>query len=432
MGAEKENPIIDEIKGELRKLNAILTFVVYCLFFLLLKFLYETLIEISAPSIAAILTIIAFILVFSMSMFKALARKAIRNISDYAAKCDALLRFTKDIRTEEAYIDILLGKILEHAMTLIKAETGLVLLLEEDKFVLKAARGVQADTFSGKTFSLEEGIIGQILTNNRIVRVEDAADADRLLPRVDTMVHSLLSAPLHSGKSVMGAIVLINKLEQKFNSDDEAAINYFAEQAAISLENARFHEDQKNYEIHVTELLMQAMDSHLPIKREHSEKVAQYSQLIAQGINLPFERRKELHLACLLHDIGFIKYPPTAEMEQKVYLKHVEAGFNLLKSINFFRKVAPIVLHHHERYDGTGYPAGLKGEAIPLESRIIAIAEAFDVLTNEKSYRRSMGYAAVLQEMRENAETQFDPELLAVFIREVERVIPELYVPAPA
>lgn len=424
MPAKSELPIIHELRCELRKVNAIMTFVVYCIFFLLLKFLYDTLIELSASSIETILSIVAFIIVCSMFLIRSLSTKAIRNISDSAAKCNILLKFSKDIRTEEAYTDTMLGKILEYAMSLIRIDTGLVLLRDGETFVVTACRGGQAELFSGRSFSGEDAVFSRLLAGEGIVRIGQGTDTGRVLPRLGPEVSSLLAAPLRGGSGVMGAILLINKQERTFSGDDEAAISYFSDHAAVSLENARFHEEQKNFEIHVTELLLQAMDSHLPVKRERLETVARYSNLIAIGIDLPFEKRKVLHTACLLHDIGYIRLPVTVNPDEAL-LMHVMEGFSLLKSITCFRNVAPIVLHHQEWYDGSGIPGRLKGEAIPLESRIIAIAEAFDNHVTERFYRTPVAYDDVFREMAAGSGTRYDPDLLAVFLREVRGVLPE-------
>ncbi|MBM4140575.1 MAG: HD domain-containing protein, partial [Nitrospira sp.] len=92
-------------------------------------------------------------------------------------------------------------------------------------------------------------------------------------------------------------------------------------------------------------------------------------------------------------------------------------GHDLLKQVTFYKDIAHIVLHHHERYDGEGYPGKLKGEEIPLESRIIAIAEAFDAMTSKNSYKSPVGFSAAVDELKRNAGTQFDPRLTDLFIK---------------
>lgn len=418
MSANGETRIVKEFDSEIRTLNAIVTFVVYCLLLLILRTLYETLVRVTVPSLSAIIGTVAFLLVFSMGLLKRLSKRAINNISMYAGRLDSLLKVTRDIRGE-VHSDVLLGKILESSMAMTDAETGAVFLPEGERLVGKIVRGDSGERLSGISLSTREGIAVRAISCGETVTMDPdrGIDAD-LFELLGFRPRSLLCVPLRAGAKGAGVMLLVKSM--RFTREDEMIISYFAEQAALSLKNAKFREDQKNFEMHVTEMLLQAMDTHYPIKRGHSEKIAQYSQMVARAIRLPFERRKLLNLACLLHEVGKIKLNSVADTRERISAGHPVLGFNVLKSIEFYRDVAPIVLHQHEKFDGNGYPARLAGEKILLESRIIAIADAFDAMVNGKNSDPTAVRNA-LQVLKQRAGTDFDPALVRIFIQSMHR-----------
>lgn len=200
----------------------------------------------------------------------------------------------------------------------------------------------------------------------------------------------------------------------------------------ISVNRSQFFKDQKNFENHLTEILLFAIENFTPGKHGHSMRVAKYCNMIANALNMSEEEKKRLHRASLFHDIGFLKIKKVSSKDE--YKAHCKIAYEMLNPINFYSDIAPIILHHHERYDGKGYPSELQGEEIPLESRIIAIAEAFDIMINSDSYKFTEGLTDIeelpfserlntaIDELRNNAGTQFDPKLIEVFINSIDEL----------
>lgn len=195
------------------------------------------------------------------------------------------------------------------------------------------------------------------------------------------------------------------------------------------LENTRNlnHISQSQLTVTISELidaLTEIVGYRNPDTKIHMEKVGKYAQDIARKMRLPMKSEEITWLAGLLHDIGKISLPESILLkpgyltmnEFNKVKQHPVTGAKILSNIFAFHKVAPIVLHHHERLDGRGYPEGLKGEKIPLASRIIAVADAFDAMTSDRPYRKAMSIADACQVLEDTAGTQFDPEVISIFL----------------
>jgi len=159
----------------------------------------------------------------------------------------------------------------------------------------------------------------------------------------------------------------------------------------------------------------------------HCERVSRLCEIIGNAMKLSPEAVRELKMAGLLHDIGKIgidesllnKRGKFTEAEWEDMKRHPEIGYHILSSVNELAPIAKYVLHHHERMDGKGYPRQLKAEEIPLQSRIIHIADAYDAMTSHRGYRNDLRLSEVIAEFKNNAGTQFDPDILKVFIDQI-------------
>lgn len=175
----------------------------------------------------------------------------------------------------------------------------------------------------------------------------------------------------------------------------------------------------------VINMLIQTIEKKDTYTSGHSNRVSLYSLLIAHQIELSYKEKDKLSQAALMHDIGKI-FTPKSILQKKGKLtdeeyvevqEHAHHGWEMLKEIRLFKEHATIVRHHHEWYDGSGYPDALKGYNIPLLSRIIAIADAFDAMTSQREYQRSYSYEEAYKELQRCSGTQFDPQLVPVAIK---------------
>lgn len=172
------------------------------------------------------------------------------------------------------------------------------------------------------------------------------------------------------------------------------------------------------------ETLRYTVEAKDPYTRGHSDRVSEFSVLIGQKLGLPEDQIKLLRIGGLFHDIGKIGIPDSilqkqAKLTDEEYSEiknHPSIGVHILGSAKLFKDILPIVKHHHERYDGRGYPAGLKGEDIPYLARIAAVADTFDAMTSKRSYRDALDLQIVKDEIKKCEGTQFDPQIAEVFL----------------
>jgi putative nucleotidyltransferase with HDIG domain len=173
------------------------------------------------------------------------------------------------------------------------------------------------------------------------------------------------------------------------------------------------------------DVVLATLDARDPYTYEHSYRVALYAEMLAQELELPAPICERIHVAALLHDIGKIaicdrvlNQAGRLNCEDMLEIqRHPRIGCNILSRLPSFQDIATIVLHHHERFDGDGYPEQLAGEAIPLESRIIAVADSFDAMTSNRPYRKAMTFTAAIDEVSRHAGEQFDPTVAASLAR---------------
>lgn len=185
--------------------------------------------------------------------------------------------------------------------------------------------------------------------------------------------------------------------------------------------------DEDLKEIRITELIetiLTILDARDPYTLAHSLRVTQIATLIAKDMKLPRKQIKVIHEAAYMHDIGKVGIPDRVlnkagrlSREEMCYMQaHSRIGYNVLVKIPLFRNIAEIVLSHHERWDGMGYPSGLPGNDIPLESRIIAIADAFDAITSDRPYRQGQSMEYGIEEIQKHSGDQFDPSVVNHFL----------------
>ena len=218
-----------------------------------------------------------------------------------------------------------------------------------------------------------------------------------------------------------GALVALQPLAGADPERTAASLGTLARMLGTALGSAELRETQRNFYTHATHLLVGALDAHMGTQGEHATAVARYAMRIGRALGLGEERLRRLHTAALLHDLGMLGIARDQKENQAAVRHHPALGAEMLAPIRLWEELAPIVRHHHEWWNGGGYPDGLAGEAIPLEARIIGLVEAYDSMTSAASYQQPRSPAAAAETIRAAAGSQFDPEIAGRLVALVER-----------
>jgi len=344
-------------------------------------------------------------------------------------KLDNLLKATEAIAST-LQLDPLLDTIMELGMNVMDAEGCSVLLIDEKEKKLQfvAASGAKKEEIKKLTLDIGEGVAGWVVQNDQPLLIEDVSKDARFSKRVDEVLRqetkSLICVPLKVKERTIGVMEVINKKGNRtFTESDTALFKPLSAQAAVAIERARLYEDLEDMYISTVKSLAAAIDAKDPYTRGHSERVTRFSLLITKELGLDEKIQKDVQLCGLLHDVGKIGVPISVlrkkekltDEDWKEIRRHPVLGAEIISPIKQLKELIPNVRHHHERYDGKGYPDNLKGEEIPLIARILAVADTFDALTSERPYRNGLSDKEALEEIEVCKGTQLDPACADAF-----------------
>ena len=343
---------------------------------------------------------------------------------------DNLLKATEAIASA-MQLDPLLDTIMELGVKVMDAEGCSVLLVDEKKKKLQfvAASGAKKEEVKKLSLDMGEGAAGWVAQNDQSLLIEDVSQDTRFSKKVDKTLgqetKSLICVPLKVKERTIGVMEVINKKGNRtFNQSDMVLFKPLSAQAAVAIERARLYEDLEDMFLSTVKSLAAAIDAKDPYTRGHSERVTRFSILIARELGLDDKTQRDVQLCGLLHDVGKIGVPISilrkkdklTDEDWKHIRRHPVLGAEIISPITQLKELVRNVRYHHERYDGKGYPDNLKGEDIPLISRILAVADTFDALTSERPYRNGLSDKAALEEMEVVKGTQLDPACVEAFL----------------
>ncbi|MBN1405100.1 MAG: HD domain-containing protein [Candidatus Omnitrophica bacterium] len=235
----------------------------------------------------------------------------------------------------------------------------------------------------------------------------------------------MLAVPLIE-EDVLGVIIVRNKIDKKeFTIFDQEILNTLAEQAVIAIRNASLYKEQQDITIGSIKSLASLLDLKLPGVYTHTNLFVELMLALGRETGLSDNEMRNLHFSALLPDLGKVFVPeqilkkpaPLDKKEFNIVKKHTKKAVEIMQHLSALKSTIPIILHHHERHDGTGYPDGLKADKIPIGARIMAVADAFEAMMMERPHRPRLKVAKAVAEIESKSGTQFDPKVVTAFMR---------------
>ncbi|MBI5417972.1 HD domain-containing protein [Candidatus Poribacteria bacterium] len=309
------------------------------------------------------------------------------------------------------------------------SDNGSIMILNKDKNELevKIAKGLDKETIRASRVKVGEGISGWVAKAGDPLLINNIYEDPRFAnaSRNKYPSKSFLSVPLKIKEKIIGVINLNNKrFNEEFTQDDLEFLMTLANHAAISIENAQLYRNIRKSYFDTISALAMTIEAKDPHTRGHSKRVTEYAVAIAKKIDMTPNRIEIIRYAAILHDIGkigisekIISKKNSLSHEEYIMIKnHPLIGESIIEPIDFLQSVKPIIRYHHERYDGSGYPDGIMGEEIPIEARILSLADSYDAMTSDRPYRNRLSHQDALMEVVRNSGTQFDPYLKEKFL----------------
>ena len=334
---------------------------------------------------------------------------------------------------QQTHLGSLLDLLAEEVRQILSTDRCSIFLYDKEKNELwsQVAQGIEKRTLR---FSIDKGIIGYVARTLKTINVKDTANSEYFNPAEDlkTGYHtkSILAMPLinKSGEKeeLVGVFEVLNKNEGVFNAEDEGILAMLCSIAASAIANAQLSEAiRKSHLETILRLAMAAEARDQEDLKGHLRRMSRYSAFIAEGMRLAPDFVEAIQYASPLHDIGKIAIPDrvlrkparlTDEETQEMH-EHTVLGAKILENAeSAILKIAYNVAYaHHERYDGKGYPRQLKGNDIPLEARIVALADVFDALTSKRVYKPGWSLDETIAYIELESGKHFDPKVVQGF-----------------
>ncbi|HOW28865.1 MAG TPA: GAF domain-containing protein [Elusimicrobiota bacterium] len=361
-------------------------------------------------------------------------RRENKVLKEWQRRLSILLGYAKKI-SAETELDRLLQLLMDEAKRVLQADRCTVFLLDKKRNELWSRMASGNEVIRVPAY---KGIVGETVTSGRTIHIPDAYGDSRFNKEIDRITgyhtRNLLTAPMRNNRrEIIGAFQVLNKKRGSFTPQDEKILLIFADQAAVAIENTRLYEEVRHASQDTIIRLASAAEYKDKDTRNHLERMSRYCALIAEQMDMPKSFIEDILLASPMHDIGklgvadaILKKPGKLEAVEWTEIKrHPIYGADILRNSDndLIQMSERIARSHHEKWDGSGYPLGLKKEEIPLEGRIVALADVFDALTSKRCYKDALPIEETLKIIREGAGTHFDPDVVSAFYRALPKIM---------
>jgi PAS domain S-box-containing protein len=326
----------------------------------------------------------------------------------------------------------LFKKVLNYAKKLVDFDAADISILKGDHFFIKASLGYRRFLKNkkiqniNKPFPLKEMAADQsIIQNKKAIIIPDITKEKNWTTLPDTKwIRSNISIPIYCQNNFFGFFHVNSKKAGFFTGSHLKKLQPLVNTIGLALENEQRYEMLKNTSSKMIHSIIKIVEGRDPYTSGHQENVSQFSVAIAEKMGLPKNQIEGIKYAALIHDIGKNNIPAEilnkpgklTDLEFKMIQEHAKNGYDVFKEAEFPWPLAEIIYQHHERWNGSGYPRGLKGEEILLEARIIGVADTVEAMASHRPYRPALGIDAALEEIKNNKNILYDPDVVGACV----------------
>lgn len=326
-------------------------------------------------------------------------------------------------------LETLLDSVLDSALRIFDVEIGYITMIDQESGKLEVLAWKGTDLSRAADATVRNSMSEWVIREGRPLIFNPQTEQEGLQGDGMSGALAALCVPLTSSEGTIGSITVGSRNpDQRFSSDDVRLLATIANHVTIAVGNIGLFSSVQEAYLATVRALAAAVDAKDPYTRGHSDGVAAYALRIGEAMHFSAEQMVALEMAAYLHDIGkigisediLLKPGKLTDAEMSQMRHHPLIGANILKPVAFPWPIAPIVRHHHEHFNGEGYPAGLKTEEIPILARVLTVADAFEAMVADRPYRRGRSQQEAILELRRCSGAQFDPRVIDAFIQVLE------------
>ncbi|MBV9773788.1 MAG: HD domain-containing protein [Gemmatimonadetes bacterium] len=340
-------------------------------------------------------------------------------------RAEQLTRLLKEIHRALFSGDVY-DLILRACLTITGATRGLYVTWKKERDTPRIRAAVGIDGYPASPPSaFVQALCGRVLEDHRSLVCSQDGLSDLPEPAsADERFRNCVVTPVVLLRDFDGIVIAADKEDGEFSEADVEALLSVGDQAAVAVQNMHLERELQNAYISTVSMLADAVEAKDPYTHGHCEMASRYARMVADRLQLSDYDRSVVCYSALLHDVGKIgvsdgvlnKPGPLLPEERELMRAHVRVGYELLRNVPALQAVADVVLHHHEWYDGSGYPDGMKGEEIPIAARIVSAVDAYCAMTTRRSYKEAYTEEHARSELQRCAGTQFDPQVVEILL----------------
>jgi putative nucleotidyltransferase with HDIG domain len=354
--------------------------------------------------------------------------------AEIAKNLEAIYQVSAVINTTED-LNSIFNTLMDTIYNVFEADRSYLIMLNAEKNTLEpvVVRKSPKERSSDRRINISTNIVKESVKNGLSVLSSDAMQDERFKTGdsiIANHIRSVMCVPVESREKILGAIYVDSvSYSNVFNEDDLHLLTAIGKQAGVAIRRAKLIEDLEQLYTGLVQALVATIEAKDQYTKGHSERVTFYAVELAKAMRLSADIIDNIKLGGLLHDVGKISIPERVlnkpgkldEAEWELIRRHPKVGAQILSNIANIDEVINLVRYHHERFDGCGYPYGLKGEDVPVGARILAVADTFDAMTSKRPYRDELPLDVVIQEIKTNMGAQFDRKIAEVFLWMLEK-----------